>query len=683
MVTVHLIPHENNHTFSIYVVNPDQEITSTYISPIGSNELQIVNLSEKEPKIYPGRFDEGVISLGLSELPTGIVLYHVNQQYVPVGFFRGENNQFTAFYDIEDLDSRMSYKLFDQKPATQEIFYVLENSSIQLVFSNLGGALAEINLPFSDAANPLSVVKPIEIDQMLQKESPYNSYFPAHDYWAFNENGKVTQEKPSLGGYYPLLRRSVRNKEGNVIFPVRPSYYAFALLSEENQEEGAYKMVKFTKDSITFEKGTSHGLITKKYTLNDDPLSPYSFSVQIESDSPLAAKWVSSGIPEAELISGTFSPSLKYLYHKNGRVFSEDISTPKTVSYLPSVDASWVSNGNGFFGCIIDASKPSMIGGVKAIKIPGDLAPSRLAILDKNLSKSLNTYPGYQLALPLTASSSYSYNVFSGPYQYSVLQNADKIATTGQAGTDPSFSNATTNNGWFSFISVPFSNFLSVILRFCYSITHSWGFSIILLTVALRIMLYPLNAWSIKSTLKMQELSPKITALQEKHKKDPKKLQLEMVKIYKENKVNPFSGCFPIFIQMPFLFGMFDLLKTTFELRGAPFIPGWINNLSAPDVLFTFGFSIPFIGNQLHLLPILLGAVMFLQQKVSQAKTSVAEPTEQQKQQQMMGNVMTIVFTVIFYNMPSGLNIYFLSSTLLSILQQWWMTKRVKPQKAK
>ncbi len=684
MVSIHLLPHDSNHTFSIYVVNPDQEITSTTISPIGSSEVQIVNLSEKQPRVFPARYVVDKIVFSSEQTESGLVLYATNGQFVPVGFYFADKAQYTPFYDISQLSSRMAYKLFDQPVTAPETFYVLENEYIQLVFSNLGGAIAEINLPFSNTTNKVSVVRPIEIDQMIQKNSPFNAYFPARDYWSVKGSAKPAVQKPTLGGYYPLLRRSVKDKDGKVLVRVRPSYYAFALLGEENQEEGAYKMVSFTKDSITFEKQTSQGLVRKKYTLKDQPLSPYSFTVQIQSESPLTSKWLSSGVPEAELISGSFSPSLKYLYHKNGRVFSEDVSTPKSVSYLTSVDANWVSNGNGFFGCIIDADKPSQIDGFKAIKIPGDLVPSRLVILDKNMSnKALNTYPGYQLALPLAEASNYTFNVFSGPYQYNILQTVDEIATSAPQGVDPSYSNATSNNGWFSFISVPFSNFLSVILRFCYSITHSWGLSIILLTIALRIMLYPLNAWSIRSTLKMQELSPKITALQERFKKDPKKLQLEMVKIYKENKVNPFSGCFPIFIQMPFLFGMFDLLKSTFELRGAGFIPGWIDNLTAPDVLFTFGFNIPFLGNQFHLLPIFLGLVMFLQQKVSATKAKTTDLSEQQKQQQMMGNVMTIVFTVIFYNMPSGLNIYFLSSTLLSILQQWWMTKKMQPKKAK
>jgi YidC/Oxa1 family membrane protein insertase len=175
----------------------------------------------------------------------------------------------------------------------------------------------------------------------------------------------------------------------------------------------------------------------------------------------------------------------------------------------------------------------------------------------------------------------------------------------------------------------------------------------------------------------MQLLAPKIAKLQAKYKTDPKKLQMETMRFYRENKANPFSGCIPLLIQMPFLFGMFDLLKSTFELRGDTFVPGWINDLAAPDVIFSWDYPIFFIGNSFHLLPILLGAIMFLQQKIS-SRGKVVEMTEQQQQQQKMGSIMTIVFTFMFYNFPAGLNLYWISSSLLGILQQWYTNKSVK-----
>jgi YidC/Oxa1 family membrane protein insertase len=191
--------------------------------------------------------------------------------------------------------------------------------------------------------------------------------------------------------------------------------------------------------------------------------------------------------------------------------------------------------------------------------------------------------------------------------------------------------------------------------------------------------MYPLNRWSMRSMRAMQEIAPLVRAIQEKHKKDPTKAQMEIMGLYRERKVNPFSGCLPLLIQMPFLIGMFDLLRSTYELRGAVFIPGWINDLSAPDVLFSWGFHIPLLGSNFHLLPIVLGVIMWIQQKMStNLPKDPRDWTDQQRQQHFMANIMALVMTVMFYQFPSGLNIYWISSMALGILQQWWTNRHIQ-----
>jgi YidC/Oxa1 family membrane protein insertase len=150
------------------------------------------------------------------------------------------------------------------------------------------------------------------------------------------------------------------------------------------------------------------------------------------------------------------------------------------------------------------------------------------------------------------------------------------------------------------------------------------------------------------------------------------------MELYRNEGVNPLGGCFPILIQMPFLIGMFDLLKSTFELRGAVFVPGWIDNLTSPDVLFSWDYPIFFIGSEFHLLPLLLGGVMWLQGWVNRPTPAPGEElTDQQKQQQSMGTMMALMFTIMFYRFPSGLCLYWLSSMLLGILQQWVINKQI------
>jgi len=272
----------------------------------------------------------------------------------------------------------------------------------------------------------------------------------------------------------------------------------------------------------------------------------------------------------------------------------------------------------------------------------------------------------------------YDFAFYAGPIEENVLLLADKgIASSYK---DPGFEESQTYYGFFSFISEPFANFLFLLMKMFYAVTKSWGFSIILLTVAMRIMLYPFNSWATKANLKSQEVQPKMQAIQEKFKKDPQRLQQEMMKLYKEHNINPFAGFLPLLIQIPFMIGMFDLLKSTFQLRGASFIPGWINNLSMPDTLFSWSYPLPLIGTSFHLLPILVALVMLWQQRLNTPKIKTEEMTDTQRQQQTIGTIFTVAFPIMFYNFASGLNLYWFFSTLFAILQQI-VTKKIKEKK--
>lgn len=534
-------------------------------------------------------------------------------------------------------------------PASNEKYYVIENDFQQLVISSLNGALAEINLPIGN------VVKKIWADEETQE------HFPAGPY----QTSQGSFDKGSIGGYYPLLRRDVA-----------PAYYGLATATSNPESASTpYTLIRLEKNLVEMEGITAGIPIRKIYKLPDEPCgTPYTFEYTVVSGANPMELSVSTGIPEVEIVSNSSSPLLQYrAINSKLKGFVEKVSLPKGSTSMTTVRPEWISNSNGFFSVLIDPLNEMGLG-FTASQIPGTSAPTRLTMIDPQENRfPAASYPGYDLRLPFkNQTGEYKFRIFAGPLSSSVLESNDAVF-------DQNYKGMQTFHGWFSFISEPFAKFLFFLMKIFYAACHSWGFSIILLTVALRAMMYPLNAWSIRSTMKMQKLSPKLSQLQERYKKDPKKAQAEMMAMYKEHGVNPLGGCFPLLLQMPFLIGMFDLLKSTFELRGVPFIPGWINNLTAPDVVFTWNTPIWFIGNAFHLLPILLGVVMFWQQKVS--STTPKNPktmTDQQKQQKMMGNIMVIVFTVLFYHFPSGLNIYWLSSMLLAILQQWWMTKRGK-----
>ena len=546
------------------------------------------------------------------------------------------------------------------KPASNEARYVIQNKYQQIVVSNLNGALAEINLPLMSQENPDSVVRKIGVDKILEKQYPQNDLFPAGAYQTY----QGSFDQGSVNNFYPLLRRNLA-----------PQYYALATLSNDPQSSmTVFQLKRIEKNLIQMEGSINGTRVIKTYTLPEDAsAAPYSFdfTVEIEGSAPDLA--LTTGVPEVEMVSGSSTQSLKYRMTRNQKGVVEQMSLPKTATTVSSVVPDWIANSNGFFAIILDP-QTEMNAGFTAYKIPGTDVPTRLSVIDAEYDAyPASNYPGYDMRLPFkNGSGTYHFKVYAGPLSKNILEKNDAV----YHGDYVAVQNF---HGWFAFISEPFAKFLFFLMKIFYAVVHSWGFAIILLTIALRIMLYPLNAWSIKSTVKMQKLAPKLSALQERYKKDPKKAQMEIMGLYKEYGVNPLGGCFPLLIQMPFLIGMFELLKSTFELRGATFIPGWITNLAAPDIIFTWHTPIWFFGNAFHLLPILLGLTMYYQQRMSATvPKDPSKMTDQQKQQRFMGNIMTIVFTVLFYNFPSGLNIYWLSSMLLGILQQWWMTKKIK-----
>jgi len=579
-------------------------------------------------------------------------------------------------------------KIFEQKeltaaltevplsPSTNESFYVLENPYQQLVFSSRGGSLAEINLPLKTSKDSKSIVKEIDIDRQVLAQSPQNARFPLHPY-STPSGGQ--QNEGSLGGYYPLLRRSIFSADGTQKSSASPRYYALNIVSDDpNTANLSYRMTDFGPNRIRFEASDGRRRITKTYTIPEERNGPYCFDLEIQVDGDATGLWLTSGVPDAELVGGSYSPQLKYQQKKNGAAEVDEIKLPDEKPRIdPNLSPYWISNCNGFLGLILDPLT-SIGTGYKTEMINGTEVPSRLTLIDSaHQLYPAARYPGYATLLPLS-SGTMSFRIFAGPYDDALLKQLDELYEDPINHYNPEYNLAISIQGWFSFISQPFAKFLFLLMQLFYLITRSWAVSIILLTIALRAMMYPLNNWSIRSTVKMQEIGPRVKAIQEKYKKDPRKGQLETMSLYKEAGVNPFSGCLPMLLQMPFLIGMFYMLKSSFPLRGAPFIPGWIDDLAAPDVLFSWGQPIWLVGNELHLLPILTGLVMYIQGKMSQKlPKDESQLTDAQKQQKMMGIMMAVLFTFMFYGFPSGLNIYFMFSTLLGIAQQKFMMKKI------
>ncbi len=193
----------------------------------------------------------------------------------------------------------------------------------------------------------------------------------------------------------------------------------------------------------------------------------------------------------------------------------------------------------------------------------------------------------------------------------------------------------------------------------------NYGLILILFSVLVKVLVYPLTKKSYESTKKMQAVQPQLNALKEKYKHDQKKMSQAQMALFKEHGVNPLGGCFPILLQMPLLFALFQVFRSTIELRGAPFIL-WIVDLSSPDAVVDLPFSIPLYGDHIAVLPILMGITMFVQQKMMATQTT--------GQQKFMSYFMTGFFLLLFNNFPSGLNLYYTLFNLLTILQQKYLS---------
>ena len=572
-------------------------------------------------------------------------------------------------------------KTSSQKPA--ELFYLLENDYQQLLFSNYGAALAEINLPFKTKQNQKSAVLEIGLDREMAAQHPYNAHFPSRPYLSADVHTPLSfthHEAGPIGGYYPLLRRDLIQQAPRQSIKIPPQYYALNILSDSTDlADLAYEVKKMDRHSITFEAVQPHRKITKTFSLGKEgEEGPYCLALDLKIEGDARGLWLTSGIPEVEWISGGPAPALKYRITRNQKPEVEKIDLPNDTLTVSSAYPDWICNSNGFLGMILDPIKRGSDSGYRVQYAQGNQVPSRLLEIDQQYERyKAADLPGFATLLPIKAKAGEThFRFFAGPFDGNVLEQLDAQYSDSTTGYNPDYIACQTMHGWFTFISEPFSKFLLVLMKFFHFLTGSWGFSIILLTVSLRLMLYPLNAWSTKSMTRLQQIAPEVAVIQEKHKKDPRKAQLEVMALYRERGINPASGCLPLLIQMPFLIGMFDLLKSSFALRGAPFIPGWIDDLTAPDVVFSWEKPIFFIGTAFHLLPFLLGAVMFAQQRfMSSAPKDPAFMTDQQRQQKAMGSIMTLVMTLMFYNFPSGLNIYWLSSMLLGMLQQWYTSK--------
>ena len=238
-----------------------------------------------------------------------------------------------------------------------------------------------------------------------------------------------------------------------------------------------------------------------------------------------------------------------------------------------------------------------------------------------------------------------TFKLFVGPQEERVLEN---VAPGLELVKD---------YGWLTILAKP----IFWLLEKIHALVNNWGWAIILLTVFIKLVFFPLSAASYKSMARMKEVQPRLLEMKERYKGEPQKLNQAMMEMYRKEKINPLGGCFPVLIQIPVFIALYWVLLASVEMRAAPWL-GWIQDLSKPDTLFGVWFGAP-IG----LLPILMAVSMFIQTKLN--------PTPPDPVQAKLMMLMPIVFSFMFFFFPAGLVLYWVVNNILSIAQQWQINK--------
>ncbi|MCH7887103.1 MAG: membrane protein insertase YidC [Candidatus Marinimicrobia bacterium] len=290
--------------------------------------------------------------------------------------------------------------------------------------------------------------------------------------------------------------------------------------------------------------------------------------------------------------------------------------------------------------------------------IPETMPANRVMLksIGKN-TRDEELYKSFAVSLDIPISGQYAigshrFTIYIGPLSYDLLKSygfeLEKMM----------------NFGW-GFIR-PISKAVLWSFTKLHAFIPNYGLVIILFSILVKILVYPLTHKSFVSMKKMQDLQPVIAELKEKYKDDQPTMQKKQMQLFKEKGVNPLGGCLPMLLQMPLLFALFTVFRSTIELRGAEFV-WWITDLSSQDTLFTLPFALPFYGANVNFLPIFMGFTMYLQQKYSGQSTM-------NQQQKFMGYFMPIFLVLFFNTFPSGLNLYYSLFNIFSVIQTKYLS---------
>lgn len=429
---------------------------------------------------------------------------------------------------------------------------------------------------------------------------------------------------------------------GNESFALKLKNSNFALTSSANYKFGKKSVVvnKGKKETLTLTHKTKDKLlIVKEFTFFPDSYQ-LEFNIRIDNE----AGETFTGTPSISLsksLKGYTSSDEEF----SGLVFFNEKETKKPD--FKDLGKGFVYNGKAKWAVLEEKFF------IAAILPKSGYLTSLSFTMDKEneIKGDIEFNP---LTVPAGKSAGFEGKIYIGPKIFDLLAQLN-------TGLD-----SVIDYGWFHIVAKPLFYLLKYLNDFC----KNYGLAIIILTVFIKIVFYPLSHKSLKSMQELQRIQPKFKEIQEKYKGDKERINKETMELYKIHKVNPMGSCLPMLIQIPVFIALYKVLLISIELRHAPFV-WWIKDLSSPDTLFGhIPEWFPLIGGfALGPLPILMGVTMFIQQKMT--------PSSGDKSQQNMMLALPVVFTFMFLNFPSGLVLYWLINNVLSIGQQYWLNKTV------
>ena len=396
--------------------------------------------------------------------------------------------------------------------------------------------------------------------------------------------------------------------------------------------------VRNAQQTIAFRHTNANGVTTRK----EFTFLPDSYLIEMKVTIVNNSAAAIDGKPTVKIANVVEDPASRITFEGPMALIGNSLEEIKIkdLAKKPELEGSfrWIGVTDRYFMTVL-IPETAVDATMRMEKIGDDMVVETLILGETHVA------PGEQKSFP--------YKAFIGPKDTEMLAKANYELSEA------------VNFGMFDFMAKPFLWIMNQI----YKIIPNYGIAIILLTLMTKIILWPLGNKSYKSMNDMKRMQPLMAEIREKYKDDKKKMNEETMALYRTYKINPMGGCLPMLVQLPVFLALYRMLYQAIELRHAPFF-GWINDLSAPDRLFHFGFSIPFMQPPygVPVLTIVMGATMFLQQKMSPPP---GDPT-----QAKMMMFMPLIFTVIFINFPAGLVLYWLTNNIFSIAQQYYIQKK-------